>query len=149
MGFRNFLLKRGIMSSDTEVMVRAPVFGRYQAAPATMTVAATITVADLLNGIILGTHSEGGDEAYTLPTGADLDAELTSFVINNDSFDFTIINLSATDGDDIILTASVGITIVGQPAISSNQFESSYYMNNGTFRCRRTAADTFVVYRIA
>jgi len=149
MGFRNFLLNRGIMSSDNEVMIRAGTFGRKQAAPVAMTTSATITVAALLNGIIIGTHAASGTQAYTMPTGALIDAALTSFVNINDSFDFHIINLSAADGDSITLTASTGVTIVGSAVVNSNEFEVSYYRNTGMFRVRKTAADTFVVYRIA
>lgn len=134
------------MSSDTEVMVRA-LFGKEQAAPTAMTVAATITVAALKAGLITGEHSEGADQDYTLPTGADLDAALTSFVIDNDSFDFTIINLSAALADTITLTASVGITIVGQAIIDSAHTDSEF-PSSGTFRVRKTADDTFVCYRL-
>ncbi len=147
MGLRSFLMRMGLNLSDVEVYARTPFF-RYQGAPVAMTTADTITVAALLGGIITGTHAAGGDQAYTLPTGADLDAALTSFITNNASFDFTIINLSPADGDDIVLTASVGITIVGQAAISSNEFEASYYHNSGLFRMRKTADDTFVCYRL-
>ena len=89
MGSRNDLLKHGIMSSDTEVIVRTALVGKKQLAPVAMTVAATITVAAILNGLITATHAEGGTQAYTLPTGTVMDAALTSFVVNNDSFDFT------------------------------------------------------------
>ena len=146
MGFRNFLLKRGIMSSDTEVMVRA-LFGRRQIAPVAMTVAATITVAALKAGLITGTHAAGATAAYTLPTGTVMDAALTSFFINNDSFDFTIINLSAAVADTITLTAAAGFTIVGQATIDSAHADSEF-PSSGTFRVRMTAANTFVAYRL-
>jgi len=146
MGFRNSLLQRGIISSDVEVLINALALKR-QEAPATMTVAATITAANLLKGIITGTHTVGATQAYTLPTGTLLDAELTSFIINNASFDFTIINLSAALADTITLTASTGITIVGQAVVDSAHADSEF-PNSGTFRCRKTAANTFVVYRI-
>ena len=149
MGFRNNLLQRGIMSSDTEVIVRAGLFGKKQLAPVAMTVAATITVAAILNGLIVADHAEGATQAYTLPTGAVMEAALTSFIIDDDSFDFTIINLSAAAANTITLTAAVGFTIVGQPIVHANEFEVSYYLGTGTFRVRRTAEETFVAYRIA
>jgi len=146
MGFRNSLLKRGIISSDTEVLVNALAL-KQQVAPAAMTVAATITAANLLKGIIAGTHDAGATQAYTLPTGALLDAALTAFMINNASFDFTIINLSAALADTITLTASDGITIVGNAIIESAHTDSEF-PSSGTFRCRKTTTSTFVVYRL-
>ena len=147
MGLRNFLHKMGIITSDTEVMINA-LSCKRQAAPAAMTVSAVITVANLLNGIITGTHAAGGTQWYTMPTGAAIDARLTSFMINSVSFDFSIINLSPTDGDSITLLPNVGVTIVGNAIVNANQWEVAYYRNTGIFRVRKTAADTFVVYRI-
>ena len=146
MSLRNWLLKRGVMSSDTEVIVRA-VAGKVQAAPVAMTTAATITVAALKSGLITGMHSAGATAAYTLPTGTVMDAALTSFVIVNDSFDFTIINLSAALADTITLTAAAGFTIVGQATIDSAHVDSEF-PSSGTFRIRRTAANTFEAYRL-
>ena len=147
MSFRNSLLRRAIMSSDTEVMVRA-VFGKRQTAPVAMTDAATITVAALLGGLIAGTPTTGANQAYTLPTGTVMDAALTSYFINNDSFDFTIINLQTTAGTDTItLTAAAGFTIVGLAVIDAADANTNN--SSGTFRVRRTAANTFVAYRIA
>ena len=145
MGFRSNLSRRGIVSSDEEVYIKTVLF-RYQGAPATMADTGLLTAAQLLTGIILGTPTAAA--AYTLPTGALLDAALTSFMTDYASFDFSIINLSATDDDIITLTASDGITIVGSPYVNANEFEASYYRNTGVFRCRKTADDTFVVYRI-
>jgi len=146
MGLRSFLLKRGIMTSDTEIMFRTLV-GKRQTAPTAMTVAATITAAALKGGLITGTHSAGATQAYTLPLGSDMDDALTSFVINNDSFDFTIINLSAALADTITLTANTGFSIVGQALIESAHVNSEF-PSSGTFRVRKTAADTFVAYRL-
>jgi len=148
MSFRADLLKRGIMSSDTEIMIRG-LFGKTQAAPTAMTVAATITVDALIAGLITGTHAAGATQAYTLPTGTVMDAALTSYFINNDSFDFTIINLSPVAANTITLTAAAGFTIVGQAIIDAAENYVSWYLGSGTFRVRRTAANTFVAYRIS
>jgi len=112
-----------------------------------MTTAATITVAALKAGLITGTHAAGATQAYTLPTGTVMDAALTSFIIANDSFDFTIINLSANLADTITLTAAAGFTIVGQATIDSAHVDSEF-PSSGTFRVRKTAANTFVAYRL-
>ncbi len=65
----------------------------------------------------------------------------------NDSFDFSIINTSTVDAEDATLGAATGFTIVGSsdiPAHSAATIQSS-----GLFRARKTAANTFVAYRIA
>jgi len=148
MGFRGNLIRRGINPTFSEVILGVPLC-KYQAAPVAMTVAATITEAALRSGLITGTHDAGATQAYTLPTGAVLDAALSPDFVVNSSFDFTIINLSAAAADTITLTASVGITIVGNPIIDANLIYTSWYLNAGTFRVRKTAADTFVAYRIS
>jgi len=148
MGFRGNLIRRGINPTFSEVILGVPLC-KYQAAPVAMTVAATITEAALRGGLITGTHAEGATQAYTLPTGAVLDAALPPDFVVNSSFDFTIINLSAAAADTITLTAAAGITIVGNPIIDANLIYTSWYLNAGTFRVRKTAADTFVAYRIS
>ncbi len=145
MGLRSFLTKMGLVLSDTEIYARG-LFLKYQGAPGQMTDTGALTAEDILSGIILGTPTAAAD--YTLPTGIAVDDALTSFITLYASFDFSIINLSATDDDIITLIASAGISIVGSPYINANEFEQSYYRNTGVFRCRKTADDTFIVYRI-
>lgn len=146
MSFRGNLMRHGIVADYDELLVTA-VLCRHQAAPTAMTTAATMTAAALLAGLITGTHSAGSTQAYTLPSGADLDTALSSAFLINGSFDFTIINLSAALADTITLTASTGITIVGQALIESAHANSEF-PNSSTFRVRKTAADTFVCYKI-
>ena len=146
MGFRSYLARRGIMSTDVEVMVRA-LFGKTQAAPTVVTIGAVITPAAIIAGLITGEHVSGGTVTYTLPTGTLMDAALTVYINANDSFDFTIINLSAAVADTITLVAGVGFTIVGQALIESAHVNSEF-PSSGTFRVRKTAADTFVAYRL-
>ncbi len=145
MGLRSFLENMGMVLSDTEIYARG-LFLKYQGAPGEMTDTGALTVDDLLSGIILGTPTAAAN--YTLPTGVALDDALTSFITRYASFDFSIVNLSGTDDDIITLLASAGISIVGSPYINANEFEVSYYRNTGLFRCRKTADDTFIVYRI-
>ena len=147
MGLRSFLHKMGIITSDTEVMINA-LSCKLQAAPVALTVSANLTAAQVLNGIITITHAAGGTQWYNMPTGAALDAALTSFMINGASFDFSIINLSPADGDSATLMPSLGVTIVGNAIVNANEWEVAYYRNTGIFRVRKTAANTFVVYRI-
>jgi len=146
MSFRGNLMRHGIVADYDELLITS-VFCKTQATPTAMTTAATITVAGILNGIITGTHAAGATQAYTLPTGTALQAALSNVFLINASFEFTIINLSAALADTITLTASTGITIVGKAIIDSAHADSEF-PSSGTFRVRKTAANTFVVYRI-
>ena len=139
MSFRGDLRGHKIDCTLTEVILGA-VLCKYQAAPAEMTTLATITVADILGGVIEGTHAVGATQAYTLPTGTVMDAALDADFVINSSFEFTIVNLSAAGTDTITLTAAATFTIVGVAVIAN--------LASGTFRVRKTAANTFVAYRL-
>ena len=119
-----------------------------QPAPTAMTTAATITVGALATQMITGTQSSGATVAYTLPTGAVLDAGVDLAI--GQGFDFSLINLSAAAADTITLTANTGITIVGEPIVQASHSSTGEVMGaSGLFRIRKTAAGTFVCYRIA
>jgi hypothetical protein len=119
-----------------------------QPAPTAMTGAATITVGALATQLITGTQSTGATVAYTLPTGTVLDAGVDLAI--GQGFDFRILNLSAAAADTITLTANTGITIVGVAIVQSVHVSTGGITGaTGTFRLRKTAANTFVCYRIA
>ena len=82
---------------------------RTQATPATATVTATLTTAQLLNGIILGTPTTTA-AAYTLPLAADLDAAVSSAKVNS-CFDFTVVNTNGSGSGVITITTNTGWSI--------------------------------------
>lgn len=94
------------------------------------------TPAALLSGIVTATPTASRNIQF--PTGAALD--LASEFAINDSFDFSLVTLAA-----FALTATVntGVTIVGAAATAATSGSTA------RFRMRKTAADTFVAYRIA
>jgi len=94
------------------------------------------TAASLLSGIVTATPSAGRN--VQLPTGAVLDAA-TEFAIG-DSFDWSLITLAAFA---LTITVNTNMTIVGAPATAGTSGATA------RFRTRKTAADTFVTYRIA
>ena len=140
------LTRRGITPTFSRVQLSVPLFIK-QVAPAEMTDGATITAANLIKGMILGTPTAAAE--YQLPLAADLDAAWLDEVEVDRAFDLQIVNLAATQDWYITLTASAGWTIVGNAIVNSSQWEVSYYLGTGTFRIRKTAADTFTAYRIA
>ena len=93
----------------------------------------TLTAAMILAGIVTSTTAAG--VTATLDTGTVLDAA-SEFAIG-DSFDWSAIN---TGGNAFTVTASSGHTVVGAGAVAGG--------TSGLFRTRKTAANTFVTYRI-
>jgi hypothetical protein len=119
-----------------------------QVTPSAETVAVTLTAAELLTGLVTGTHAAGATAAYTLPTGTLLDAAGTFLV--DEFFDWTLINLSAAAADTITVTAGADHTVQGAMVVASaHSTTGAVYGNAGRFRTRKTAANTFVTYRLA
>lgn len=115
-----------------------------QAAPETITDTASLTDAQILSGILVATPSAVA--TYTMRTGTQIEAALSaSNMTNGDSFDLTIINLGGA-GDIITMAVATGVTFVGSVTIDDAGADIN---SSGTFRIRRTAANTFVCYRIS
>ena len=109
-----------------------------QYAPISKTTTVTLTIADLRSGLVTGTHAAGATQAYTLPTGALSDAGLKMAI--SDSFDWSLINLSSGAANTITITADTGHTIVGNAIVQAS--------DSSIWRTKKTAADTFITYRI-
>ena len=120
-----------------------------QPTPTVKTVANTLTIAELLTKIINATPTAtGATAAYTLPTGALIDAGLTMEV--DDSFDWCLINNALAAADTITVTGDTGHTVVGNPVVQSLHASTGAVMGySSLWRTRKTAADTYVTYRIA
>ena len=108
-----------------------------QGAPADIADGASMiaTAANVLTGIVTATPTT--TRSIQLPTGANLDLA-TEWAIG-DSFDFSVITLAAFA---LTITVNTNVTIVGSAATAATSGASA------RFRIRKTAADTFVVYRI-
>lgn len=136
-----------IIEDDGNTISRGLV-AKTQATPNAETAAVTLTVAKLLVGIITGTHATGSNINYQLPTGALTDAGVTFEA--DDSFEWVLINLSAAAADTITITANTGHTIVGNAIIQSAHATTGLlYGYSARFLTRKTAANTFITYRIA
>jgi hypothetical protein len=119
-----------------------------QVTPIAETVAVTLTAAELLTGLVTGTHAAGATAAYTLPTGTLLDAA-GAFLVD-EYFDWTLINLSAAAADTITVTAGADHTVVGTMICQSAHSSTGLVHGNALrLRTRKTAANTFVSYRLA
>ena len=139
-GVAEVLYALGVTAVVTENIGR-----RAQPTPSAMTVTATITPALMLTGLIVGTHAAGATQTYTLPAGATLDAALEMDV--DESIDWALINASAGAPDTItVAQAGADHTIVGAAVVVSANGAPA---NTAMYRTRKTAADTFVTYRLA
>lgn len=109
-----------------------------QATPTAKSATATLTIAELLNTII--TTSGTTAISLTLPTGTLADAGITLPSLPIDSyFDWHIIN-TGTSAGAVTLLAGTTHTIVGNAVVAISA--------SAHFRTRKTAANTFVTYRI-
>lgn len=107
---------------------------QFQATPVALNATGAITAAAILGGLVTSTTAAA--VAGTLPTGAVLDAASTLNI--GDSFDWSVI---ATGANAFTVTASSGHTIVGTAAVAT--------VTSGSFRTQKTAAATYVTYRLS
>jgi len=111
--------------------------------PTTAADSATLTAAQLVNGIIIGTPTTTA--AYTLPLATDLDALLTNSKPGS-TFDFRVIN--TTTAGVITVTTNTGWSI----GSSGSQGLMTVAATAGTvraFRARKTADGAWALYAIS
>lgn len=111
-------------------------------APQTATTTATLTAAQVLGGVLVGTAGTSA-VTYTLPTVTLLEAAMLNPKVG-DTFDLTIINLGTSSGV-ITVAAGTGITLVGMATLPITTAAGS----SGTWRFRKTGAGAWTAYRIA
>lgn len=105
-----------------------------QSDPVAVNVTGAVSAAAMMCGIVTSTTAAA--VAGTVPTGAVMD-QASTFAIN-DSFDWSVI---ATGANAFTVTAATGHTVVGTAAVAT--------ATSGRFRTRKTAADTFITYRLS
>lgn len=124
----------------------SPALTQTQGAPTAKTVTAAISAAELLTGIIT-TTGVTAPSIHQLPTGTLLSAAIAG-VTTGDSFDFSVINTGTGASDDATITVNTDVTIVGNPTIGALT-DGTIVSGSGRFRARCSAANTWIVYRIA
>jgi hypothetical protein len=105
-----------------------------QATPTSKAAAATLTAAELTNGIII---YSGATATLTLPTVADTEA-LVSSAKNNSSFDVNFIN---TGAGTLTIAVGTGWTLVGTA--------TSATLTSAAWRARKTGDLAWTLYRVA
>ena len=107
---------------------------QLQGAPVALNATGAVTAAAMLGGIVTSTTAAA--VAGTVPTGTVLDAA-SEFAIG-DSFNWSVI---ATGANAFTVTAATDHTLVGTAVVAT--------ATSGLFRTRKTAANTFVTYRLS
>jgi hypothetical protein len=106
----------------------------YAPAPATVSTTATLANADIQAQII---NTTGTSYTVTMPLGTTLET-LATWSTTNIGYDFTVIN---TASGTITIAANTGVTTLGGLTLATG--------TSAQFRIRRTAANTFVLYRLS
>jgi hypothetical protein len=119
----------------TGATVTTGVVYKNQPAQTSKAAAATLTIAELLTGIIQYT---GALATLTLPTGTNIEGGVPATFPTNMSFDVSVIN---TGSGVVTLGTATGLTLTGSMAVAAGA--------SGIFRVRKTAANTYTIYRIS
>ena len=117
--------------------VRSGTTVTYNTAAAASNTSVTITAASMLDGLRTGTPAAAIN--YTLPTGTNMDAAFQELQTEQ-SFEWSVVNLAAAT-HAITVVQNTGHTVVGNMVVAAN--------SSGRFLTRKTAANTFITYRIA
>jgi hypothetical protein len=110
--------------------------------PVAVTATATLTPAQVLNGLILANNGVTTTQTFTLPTVADLE----NVLINSDrigtTFTFRVVNLGTSTGTAVI-AAGTGWTVSGSLTMTIP------VTTGATMIARKSAAGAWTLYRVA
>ena len=110
--------------------------------PVSVTTAATLTPAQVLNGLIIANSGiTAASVTYTLPTVADLEAVLTNSDKVGTAFTFRVVNIGTTSATAII-AAGTGWTITGSLTMTIP------VTTGATLLARKSAAGAWTLYRV-
>ena len=119
--------------------VNDPIIDLIQA-PVSITATATLTPAQVLNGLILANSGVTSAQTYTLPTVTDLE----NVLINSDrigtTFQFRLVNLGTSSGTAII-AAGTGWTVTGSLTMTIPTTTGALLI------ARKSAAGAWTLYR--
>jgi hypothetical protein len=119
---------------------------KAQPTPTALTTSATLTGAQILTGLLTANQGGGAAASYTLPTATNFQTACPILLANDGSFDFTLVNISTNVLETATILTNTGWTLVGDMQVQANSAVTS--ISSGQFRARRTASNTFTLYRI-
>lgn len=129
-GAADVLYETGVAPVVTQIAANY----KLQADPVALNTTGAVTAAAMLSGIV--TSTTGAAVAGTVPTGTVLEAATELSI--GDAFDWSVI---ATGANAFTVTAATDHTLVGVAVVAT--------VTSGRFRTRKTAANTFVTYRLS
>lgn len=110
--------------------------------PLSITATATLTPAQLANGLILANSGvTAAAQTYTLPTVADFEAAFSNFDKIGSTFAFDLVNLG-TSSATAIIAAGTGWTVTGSLTMTVP------ITTGASFIARKTAAGAWTLYRV-
>jgi hypothetical protein len=110
--------------------------------PISITAAATLTPAQVLNGVILANSGVTATQTYTLPTVAALEAVLSNSEKVGTSFMFRVVNLGTSSGTAVI-AAGTGWTVSGSLTMTIP------VTTGAAMLARKSAEGAWTLYRVA
>jgi len=110
--------------------------------PISITAAATLTPAQVLNGVILANSGVTTTQTYTLPTVALLEATLSNSEKVGTSFMFRVVNLGTSSGTAVI-AAGTGWTVSGSLTMTIP------VTTGAAMLARKSAEGAWTLYRVA
>ena len=111
-------------------------------APISIAASATLTTAQVLNGLILANSGvSSGAQTYVLPTVADFEAAFPSAVKVGATYQFNLVNLG-TGTATAIVSAGTGWTVTGSLTMTIP------ITTGATFVARKTGTGTWTLYRV-
>jgi len=110
--------------------------------PISITAAATLTPAQVLNGVFLANSGVTTTQTYTLPTVALLEATLSNSEKVGTSFMFRVVNLGTSSGTAVI-AAGTGWTVSGSLTMTIP------VTTGAAMLARKSAEGAWTLYRVA
>ena len=119
-----------------------------QRTPYALTTSTTLLINSMISADMLLTVNQGGgaNSNLTLPTGTNVQNNVSASLADDDSFDFWVINISTDAAETATIVTNTGWTLVGNMVVVSNS--ASTASSSARFRARRTASATWTLYRI-
>ena len=110
--------------------------------PISVTATATLTPAQIANGLILANSGITAAQTYTLPSVTDLELAFANMERVGTSFDFRVVNLGTSSGTAII-AAGAGWTISGSLTMTIPVTTGALLV------ARKSAAGAWTLYRVS
>jgi hypothetical protein len=123
------------IDTGENVYVQVGVLWQFAPAPTSIAAATTLSAAQVAASII---NTTGTTYTVTLPAGSALDTYFSGAPAVNIGFNFTVINTAS--GTITIAVGATGMTSLGTLTVTTGV--------SANFRLRRTAANTYILYRL-